>query len=178
MLVQVDQFLKYIRQVVKNMKKILSKRGNTIIEALIAVVIVSVVLTAVAYGMTFSISNSSEAEYRQIATRYAQDVMEVFRKDKLTTPWATFAAVPANGIRCVPSTFVANTNITGGTITLANIGSCQVLNSTNPPMMFYRAVEKTSTANSVTIISHVYWNVGISGKERSVTIEQTFYRAE
>lgn len=160
------------------MKKTLGSRGSTIIEALIAIVVVALVLTAVTYSMTFSISNSAEAEYRQIATRYGQDVMEVFRKDKLTTPWATFAATPGNGIRCVPATFIANTNITGGTVTLANIGTCPALNSTNPPMTFRRAVEKTSTGNSVTIITHVYWNVGIAGRERSVMIEQTFYRAE
>lgn len=165
---------------VKTMKKRLSTRGNTIIEVLIAVVIVGLVLTTVASNFSSSVANSSEAEYRQVATRLAQDIIETLRKDKATQPWVTFAATPANGTYCVPTNFTAYTSLTtGANLSTMNVScAAHVKTTTNPPMSYYRAVTKATSGNLVKYTIYVYWNSGIAGKERSVSVEQVFYRTE
>lgn len=168
------------------MKKNFIKRGNTLIEVLIAVAIVGVVLTGVALSLTVSAQNSSESEYRQVATRLAQEVIEVFRQKKSTEPWATFFANPSNTSHCIPADF----NTSSGFVTQASLSAlevtCQLYPrvTTNPPMTYYRAVTKSVPAscsgasNCILITVDVAWNAGIADKERSVTVKQIFYRTE
>lgn len=56
--------------------------GSTLIELLISIMIVALVVTSVAVATTYSIKNSGEAKYRELATIYGQDVIELFRAEK------------------------------------------------------------------------------------------------
>lgn len=170
----------------KFIRKKLKSSGNTIIEILVATVVVGVILTALAGSMTNTIQNSAEAQYRETATRLAQDAMEVFRKDKNTESWTTFAATPADTptddssgggkkrVRCIPTSFTVNTQVASSEINHSQISGCaaQLLNNMN----YYRAVSKVTSGSSVKIVVYVYWNVGVLGKERFTSVEQTFFK--
>lgn len=60
----------------------ISQIGSTLIELLISIMIVALVVTSVAVATTYSIKNSGEAKYRELATVYGQDVIELFRAEK------------------------------------------------------------------------------------------------
>jgi type II secretory pathway pseudopilin PulG len=65
-------------------KKIKAKfnSGSTIVELLIAVMVVGLIVTAVANAVTFSIKNTAESRFRQVATILGQQVIENFRSQK------------------------------------------------------------------------------------------------
>lgn len=83
------------------------QRGSTIIELLIAVMVVGLVVTAVANAVTFSIKNTGESRYRQVATVLGQQVIEFVRsernrkgllnlKNTLVSGTYCFATIPTN----------------------------------------------------------------------------------
>ncbi len=160
------------------------KQGNTVIEVLVATVIVGLILTALAISMTSSIQNSSEAQYRETGTSLAQDTMEVFRKDKNIISWTEFSSSPGatqiasatiDSIKCVPTTFTTVTQITGSTLGIGQISSCASV--VQNKITYKRAISKVVSTNSVRIKVHVYWNVG-TNQVRSTSIEQTFYKTQ
>ncbi len=57
-------------------------RGSTIIELLIAIMVVGLIVTAVANAVTYSIKNTGETRYRQAATILGQQVMEFVRGER------------------------------------------------------------------------------------------------
>lgn len=63
-------------------KRFFLQKGSTIIELLIAVMVVGLIVTAVANAVTYSIKNTGESRYRQVATILGQQVMEHFRGQK------------------------------------------------------------------------------------------------
>lgn len=65
-----------------NYKKKNLLRGSTIIELLIAVMVVGLIVTAVANAATFSIKNTGESRYRQVATILGQQVIEFIRSER------------------------------------------------------------------------------------------------
>ncbi|MGD9129047.1 MAG: hypothetical protein PVJ09_00965 [Candidatus Woesebacteria bacterium] len=64
--------------------------GSSLIEVLIAAGVVGVVLTAMALGLTFSVKTSSEAKYRSIAAKQAEEGMELFNKERVIQGWTDF----------------------------------------------------------------------------------------
>ncbi len=87
--------------------KRLNSRGSTIIELLIAVMVVGLIVTAVANAVTFSIKNTGESRYRQVATILGQQVIEFVRgernrkgllnlKNTLVSGTYCFKTIPAN----------------------------------------------------------------------------------
>ena len=87
--------------------KRLNNRGSTIIELLIAVMVVGLIVTAVANAVTFSIKNTGESRYRQVATILGQQVIEFVRgernrkgllnlKNTLVSGTYCFKTIPAN----------------------------------------------------------------------------------
>ncbi len=166
------------------MNKTIKKAGNTVIEVLVATAVVGLILTSLALLLSNSIKNSSEAQYREVATRLAQDTMEVFRKDRNVMSWNDFLATPSNGNYCVPSTF---TSVATASFTNANLNA--MINcpyTLQDTMNFHRAFNKTAildvsetpNISTVKITVYVYWNVGITGKQRSTSVEQTFYKQD
>ena len=56
--------------------------GSTLIELIIAVMVVGLVITAVANTATHSVKNSGEARYKQVATALGQEAIEFIRGEK------------------------------------------------------------------------------------------------
>lgn len=160
-----------------------STAGNSVIEVLVATAVVGIILTALAASMSSSIQNSAEAQYRETGTSLGQDIMETLRKDKNILSWSVFYDTPANGTYCVPTNFTSVATGSLSSVTLANIGSCPYVVRNN--VNYYRAITKTSSTDNtatppvqmVKYVVHTYWNVGIANKQRSTTVEQTFYKS-
>jgi len=66
--------------------------GFSMIEVLMALVVVGLVLTAVAGMITNSVKARADARYRQIANEIAQDVIEKCRYEQATRTWEDFVA--------------------------------------------------------------------------------------
>jgi len=66
--------------------------GMSIIEVMIATVLVAFALTGLAMLMSVNVKNSAESDYRKVAARIAQDGMEATKNLKETEDWATFIA--------------------------------------------------------------------------------------
>lgn len=147
------------------------RQGSTILEVLIATLVVGTVLTAVAASLTNSIKNSSEAEYRKIATRLAQEGLEIVRKEKYIHTWIDFKdivdLIPPNGVwQCM------NTESLAYSLPKANITDCTPIPLSTPPTSFYRGIQQTTTSDSVKVKIRVAWKDG--DKTRDVVLEQTF----
>ena len=67
-------------------------QGSTIIEVLVVTTMITVVMTAIVAGLSFSVKNTAEARYREVAATEAQKAMEVFRRERVALGWERFAA--------------------------------------------------------------------------------------
>lgn len=153
-------------------------KGNTLIEVLIATAVVGVVIAGISGTLSQSFKNSSEAQNRQVATRLAQDGLEMFAQHKATSTWTSFASAPADAAGtsylCITdsSTVLANATAQSG------ITACPV----NPALVtgvnttFYRGAQK-NTSNSpdkvdATVV--VAWYDGTS--LRTVVLKQAYFK--
>lgn len=82
----------------KNNKK---NTGSTLIEVLVAILIVGLVITAAMLSVTYSIKNSAEARYREVASQLAQDGMEVVVLRREIEQWSQFSGFN-NATYCLP----------------------------------------------------------------------------
>lgn len=83
-----------------------SSSGQTIIEVLVATTVVGIVLTGLVIGMTFSLRNAAAAKARSLATRYAQEANEVFRRERDLQGWEPFSSTFQGGATrtyCLPA---------------------------------------------------------------------------
>ncbi len=90
-----------------------TQTGSSLIEVLIATVVVGLVVTAIAFGMSHSVRNSAQSRYREVATKLAQDVQESFRKERNRLGWNQFAsALSGTTVYCfsnIPAEFTEET---------------------------------------------------------------------
>jgi type II secretory pathway pseudopilin PulG len=89
-----------MKKISAKLNKLLSP-GQTIIEVLIATMVVAVVMTAIASTLTSSIRNTTESKFRSLSTSYAQEGLEVFRREKLLLGWASFQDAVTAGTFCL-----------------------------------------------------------------------------
>jgi len=116
-----------------------SSEGSSLIEILIATVVVGLVVTAIAVGMSHSVRNTAQSRYREVATKLAQDAQESFRRERNRLGWSQFVAVFDNPVYCfdqIPDVFMEET--------LANVaGACgtgQTVSVNESNVAFYREV--------------------------------------
>lgn len=74
----------------RNLTKI-NNSGQTIVEAVVAMAIITLLVTGLVIGTTVSLKSSSYARLRSKAVKYAQEGMEKVRNDR-NTNWSTFQA--------------------------------------------------------------------------------------
>jgi type II secretory pathway pseudopilin PulG len=114
------------------MKK--KNQGSTLIEIIVATGIVALVMTSVVAVVTVSVRNSAQAKAKGIATKYSQEAMEFFRRQRTQLGWESFVkvfqddgstidycltAIPADSVAfetlqggdCAPTAFVDSRNI-------------------------------------------------------------------
>jgi type IV pilus modification protein PilV len=138
--------------------------GSTLIEVLVAILIVGLVITGVMLSITYSVKNSAEARYREVASQLAQDGMEVVKLRREVDEWSEFAAY-------APATYCLDTSVA----TLNDVGSC-TNNVTNSSKTFTRSVQLTKTVTTpetVTATVTVSWQSD-SNQPMNVQITQRF----
>lgn len=82
------------------MKKNFWHKGESLIEVLVAVVLIGLVLTAVASLMTSSLVRSSQAKYRELATVKGQEIIDFLRGERAKLGWADFVSQYPPGNYC------------------------------------------------------------------------------
>lgn len=157
-------------------------RGNTIIEVMIAMLIIGTVMTALAITMTYSVKNTSEAQYRDIATTLASEPIEVLRYIRSTSNWQTFYNEMPAGTRCISNAVYSVGDV--GTIANSFVnpilsGDCAAVSvqSGSASINFSRKVTITKTntnTNEISVISEVTWSRN-DAKKSDVTLEQVFH---
>lgn len=146
-----------------------SQSGQTIIEVLIASVVVAMVLTAVAAALTVSVKNTAQSRYQEIARSRAQSGLELYRRERTALGWQAFREVVGDGTYCIdnlPSdtaefATLAQGDCTTGTAVLGNTFTREARVTTNGPDEI--RVDVTSG-----------WQDGILDKE--VVLSQIFRR--
>jgi len=78
------------------------KAGFSIIEVLFALVLLGLVLVGVAVLLTRSLVTAADARYRDIANGLAQEVIEIYHRERTLTSWSEFITAGA-GSHCVLS---------------------------------------------------------------------------
>lgn len=157
--------------IMKNNKKILSKknrRGSSLIELLIAVMIVGSIVTATAIAMTYTLKNSAETRYRDSAVNLAQDGVELFRREREVRGWDNFFSwIPSgSSLMCIKGA----EPVVGPFVPCATGDTFTVSNTT------YKRearITKSTTAPNINVKVEVIvtWNIG-SSDERQVTVTQ------
>ena len=66
------------------------QRGNTLIEVLIVTTMITLVMTSIVAGLSFSIRNTAEGKYREYAAIESQKAMEVFKRERVVNGWKIF----------------------------------------------------------------------------------------
>lgn len=84
--------MKVLLQDDQKIERVVGQRGQTLIELLIATLIVGLVVTSVAAGLTYAVKNTAEVRYRESATSLGQDVIEFFRRERASVGWNQFVA--------------------------------------------------------------------------------------
>lgn len=153
-------------------RKYLLNTGSTLIEVLVAILIMGIVLTGLATALSLSLKNSAQADYRQVATRQAQDVIEILRRERSRMGWSAFETAINNGNNyCVP------TNATGFTFSTDNTDPICPNNVTisDSPITMSRYFKRNnlSTDNNLVVVEIIVtWKDG--NADRTVNLIQNF----
>ncbi|MBP7740742.1 hypothetical protein KA089_00995 [Candidatus Woesebacteria bacterium] len=142
------------------------QQGSTIIELLISLMVVGLVVTAVAAASTYSIKNTGEARFRQVATTLGQEVIEKSRNEKSRLGFINFSNLVGDNAYCfdtVPADFQTSLPTAG------LCGSTEVVSVAGSD--FTREVTFTSTATEVVVEVDISWDD--SGSPRTVQLVQT-----
>lgn len=155
----------------KNNKKVLSKKnsqGSSLIELLIAVMVVSSVVTATAIAMTYTLKNSAEVRHRDLAVNLAQDGVELFRREREAKGWnGFFSWIPGgNSTMCVKGV-----EPVVGSFTPCGTGDTFVVSNTTYKREVIITKSTTAPNISVKVEVVVTWDVG-SHNERRVMVTQ------
>lgn len=139
-----------------------SQAGFSMIEVLFALVLLGMVLVGIAVLMTRSLVVASNARYRDIANSLAQEVVEIYHRERTLHTWEDFRTAGL-GTHCVLSdathfndTTHSDSNFTGSACTV------DVQGVTVNGILFQRNVVATDNSGNVAITVTVSWKSGRS----------------
>lgn len=153
-----------------NQHKHESSRGSTLIELLVATSVVVVALTALMSTLTLSIKSTAESRYRSYATNLAQEVLEVYRRERALLGWNSFYTqmVGGNGETICLNALPLNSD----EFTSLTVGNCTERFIQVGADFSRRVVVNKSGGDTVTIQAIVDWHDG--DELREVQLEQQF----
>lgn len=79
----------------------INNSGQSIIEVLIATLVVGLVLTAIASGLTLSLKTTSDTQLRELAGNFAQEGIETIRRERTVLGWTAFTDSLSQGTFCL-----------------------------------------------------------------------------
>lgn len=153
--------------------------GSTLVEVLVAVTIISLVLTAVGAMMSMSVRLAINNEQKQLALHQAQEGLEFFRKERMTNSWYSFSQAlltSESGFYCMTQ-FPSDLNAL-----LAKAGSCPARESLESALYLFQRSARVEALgpNSIKISVEVSWQDGkrstwqSNAQSKSLTLEQNF----
>jgi Tfp pilus assembly protein PilV len=146
-------------------KSFLKEHGSTLIELLIATMIVGTIVTAVAAGVASSVKNNSESRYRELAVSLGQQAIEVLRKERAALGWSNFFSALSDNVYCVRAGVTQISNFT------TNINNCSIIEANTD---FKRTVEiKKSGTDTVYAKVEVSWERQ-ANEESKISLTQEF----
>jgi len=141
--------------------------GQSIIEVLIATLVVGLVLTAIASSLTFSIKNTAQTKQRELASNYAQEGLEVFRRERNLQGWTSFTEALNTNTFCLnelPADSQAFRDLPAGECE----GGTVIAGSTLTRTAYVRVID----ADTIEITIGVAWDD--SNQMREVSVVQEF----
>jgi prepilin-type N-terminal cleavage/methylation domain-containing protein len=154
----------------KLQKEIMKIKANgfSMIEVLIAVLVVGMVMTAVAAMMVSSTKISAESKYLGFANNKVQEALEVFRRERFLLGWGEFYGAVGNGVYCY-NDLPADSNDFQG----LNVGGCGGDSFEGAGLSFVReATVSKVDASTVEVTINVEWLDG--NRVRDVEATQVF----
>jgi len=147
------------------------QKGFSLIEVLVATMLVGLILTAVATLMTLTIKNAAQARYREAATKLAQEGMEFFNREDAVLVWSNFAGYFPVG----SNTYCLATLPGAGQLQAINTGSCsasETIQENGGEYIRQATVTKTAAAaTQINVVIIVSWVDGA----RTSTVNITKY---
>jgi Tfp pilus assembly protein PilV len=143
--------------------------GQSIIEVIIATLIVGMVLTAIAAGLTLSIKNTAQTQLRELSTNFAQEGLEVFRRERNMLGWTAFLEALGNETYCL-NTFPKDS----AAFTSMPTGECSSGTAIAGTTFTRNATVSILSADSIQVQVTVEWQE--ADKTNSVEVYQVFQR--
>jgi type II secretory pathway pseudopilin PulG len=150
----------------KKVKQICGTAGQSLIEIIIVTMVVGTILTAIAASVSMSSKNINETKKKDNATHLAQEVLEVFHRERYVLGWSSFQSALQDGTYCLdtlPSDSAEFVALVAGECTAA-----ETMAGTD----LIREAILVIAADEVQVTSMVTWNDG--DQEKNVTVEQSF----
>lgn len=151
------------------MSNINRQKGSTLIEILVAISVISLVLTAVGSMISMSIKLSDSNEQKQLALQKAQETLEFFRKERSINSWSSFSTpLEDKSTYCLSS---LPENIASMS---ANLGVCGDEDLFDAAKYKFKreVVVNFNNANSLRVEIDLLWQDG--SKAKDLSIEQNF----
>jgi len=149
--------------------------GSTIIEVLIATVVVGLVLTSVAALLTVSVKNTAQLRYRSQATTAAQSALEVFRRERGNLGWEAFYTAIQDGTYCLNNLPANSTAFVGMPRGTCNT-TFELLNTSFKRQALVAKTDNPDGTQQVRVDMTMSWFDGV--RPQQVTLSQIFKRVE
>jgi len=150
-----------------------AKSGFTLIEVLLAVVIVGTVLTAIATTLTGTVKNAAESRYRTRATTLSQEGLEFFTRERQLEGWGDFQAFFPNGT----TTYCVADLPNAGQLATLSVGACATGQGIDEPgVEFLRQAVVTkdpAKPGQIDVVVNVSW---IDGTLTPTVLLERIYR--
>lgn len=171
----------------KRMNQLLfTRQGSSFVEVIVATAVVGVVLTSIVMVLTYSIQLSSQARYRSLATRKAQETLDMLMRERVVLGWdGLISVLSETGTYCVraipdqPSASVSDHIFSGyeGDPIYLTAGECFFqLEEAESPVRFKRELDieySSPPITSLTATVTVSWQKD-NGDEVQVQVKQVF----
>lgn len=135
-----------------------AQRGSSLIELLIAIVVVGTIVTAVAFALTQSVKNTAETRYRELASTMAQDVIDVMRKEREVQGWVPFYGYFSDGTTLYCFNQLPNSIDTSSLASRS--GPCGPAQYAVSRTSFQREVAVTRSSGTLEMLVTIRWNIG------------------
>jgi Tfp pilus assembly protein PilV len=140
------------------------KKGQSLIEAIVAIAVVVVLVTGLVVGTTRAISATTSARVRSVANKLVQDGMEYLRQQRNIVTWSEFSDYAGNTY-CMKDD---NTLVPGATCSASD----QIVQSAIPPLS--RIAQFTSSGvNKIDVTIMVSWSESGTTRQSKATTSLT-----
>lgn len=147
------------------------QRGNTLIELLVATVIVGVMLTGIAISLTYSIQREAVNRYREGATGLAEEISEYILLKRAQESWPTFFAGLNDLTNYCYSASPTALNSSGGS-------SCTPINKLGMDFTPTVLITKPPAGSPEKITAKITIEWEVDAKTKTYVLTQEYYERE